>query len=598
MSTPGTIIRFYDVYDLTPDYKHTRYFTNSDVQLSYFSQHEVSTYTVQFSQYVRVDSGEVKVPFHIKDIHDFTYMSIRNSLRTNDTLDHMYYCFIIDMDYVSDNCTLIKFKVDVMQTYAMSGLFSSTMPNKSYVVRCHNETDDIGDNLVTEPFNVSDYIESVPTPSVSSMSSYTIVVGVCSNRTVTLNGTQINLRPRNYTGRIYTGTTYLAFTVNDAHNEQALIDLIDALDDYPNEIVSIYCVPSFIIGTITDHYVINPTAPVSQTLGLYQNGRKESDGFEGYSPKNKKLFTAPYTMLRVTNCEGEKIDLSFELFDNPDYCSFEVDGTIIGEPSWSIYPQDYAMNESTTGRTNYDYSMSCENFACGSWASDVFGSYLAKNGFITATKMLVGTIGTMVASSMLTGGVGAVAGTGLVTASTASNLRMMDSALYGGTGPTDPRLYMGNLNIRPQKGELTDMARGGGYALYTGWKSACDLIRAKNTGNNTYGTGTKGTTAQINAHKGIYFKTVKIRKYLAEQIDNFFTMYGYAQNKLINIGSYLENHKRPSYAYIQCDDFSLVNGGLENKYKVEIAKIMNSGITFWFGNTMIGNYNANNDPTP
>lgn len=598
MSTPGTIIRFYDVYDLTPDYKHTRYFTNSDVQLSYFSQHEVSAYTVQFSQYVRVDSSEVKVPFHIKDIHDFTYMSIRNSLRTNDTLDHMYYCFIIDMDYVSDNCTLIKFKVDVMQTYAMSGLFSATMPNKSYVVRCHNETDDIGDNLVTEPFNVSDYVESVPTPSVSSMSSYTIVVGVCSNQTVTLDGTQINLRPRNYTGRIYTGTTYLAFAVNDAHNEQALIDLIDALNDKPNEIVSIYCVPSFIIGSVTDNYVINPTAPVSQTLGLYQNGRKESDGFEGYTPKNKKLFTAPYTMLRVTNCEGEKIDLSFELFANPDYCSFEVDGTIIGEPSWSIYPQDYAMNTSTTGRTNYDYSMSCENFACGSWASDVLGSYLAKNGFITATKMLVGTIGTMVASSMLTGGVGAVAGTGLVTASTASNLRMMDSALYGGTGPTDPRLYMGNLNIKPQKGELTDMARGGGYALYTGWKSACDLIRAKNTGNNTYGTGTKGTTAQINAHKGIYFKTVKIRKYLAEQIDNFFTMYGYAQNKLINIGSYLQNHKRPSYAYIQCDDFSLVNGGIENKYKVEIAKIMNSGITFWFGNTMIGNYNANNDPTP
>lgn len=585
-----SIIRFHNVYDLTPDYKHTRYFGTKELRDAYFDYRTVPMYTVN-SQYVRVDSGEVKVPFHIKNIHTFTYMSITNSLGTQSTLDHRYYCFIIDMDYVADNCTLVKFKVDVMQTYGIGTVLVSNMPNSCLVTRCHSNTDTIGDNLVTEPFNVSDYVESDPNDVNSSMNLYKVIVGVCSNRQVTLNGTQLNLKPRNYKNKIYTGVTYLVFDLTNQGGDQALTDLLSALQSYPNEIVSMYSVPDCILGNITDHYVLSPSAPVTSSSTAYTNGRKISDGFEGYTPKNNKLFTAPYCMFRVTNYEGEKLDLSFELFANPDYCEFEVDGTAIGEPSMSVYPRDYGRNVNAVDhKTNYDYSMSCDNYACGSWASDVYGSYIQKNGMINAVKMLMGTIGTMVASSMITGGVGAVAstGTGLVTASTGANMQMMDSAMKLNS-------YASPTLASMSRAEAIDIGRGGGYALYQGWKIASEMIRAKNTGNTTYGTGTKGTTAQINVHKGIFFKTIKIRKYLAEQIDNFFTMYGYAQNKLMNVGAYLASQPRPRYCYVQCEDFVVTNSDCENKYKVELAKIMNNGITFWYDGA-IGNY-ANNDLT-
>lgn len=585
-----SIIRFHNVYDLTPDYKHTRYFTTKELRDAYFDYRTIQTYTVN-SQYVRVDSGEVKVPFHIKNIHTFTYMSITNSLGTQSTLDHRYYCFIIDMEYIADNCTLVKFKVDVMQTYGIGTVLTSSMPNSCLVTRCHSQTDVIGDNLVTEPFNVSDYVEGAEFIAKAELMVYSIIIGVCSNRTITLNGHSINLQPKNYGSKIYTGVTYLVFDLSNAEGNQGLIDFYSAFTstDKVSEIVSIYTVPSIIVGTVINTYVLSPDTPVNSSFATYTQGRQESEGFESYIPDNKKLFTAPYCMLRVTNYEGEKLDLSFEEFSDPSSCEFELDGTLIGEPSISIYPRDYAKNNhNVTHTTNYDYAMSMDNFACGSWASDVYGSYMSKNGMINAIKMLMGTIGTMVASSMITGGVGAVAstGTGLVTASTGANMQMMDSAMKLNS-------YASPTLASMSRAEAIDIGRGGGYALYQGWKIASEMIRAKNTGNTSYGTGCKGTTAQINAHKGIYFKTIKIRRYLAEQIDNFFTMYGYAQNKLMNVGQYLATNTRPRYAYVQCEDFVVTNSDCENKYKVELSKIMNNGITFWWEGA-IGNYANNN----
>lgn len=592
MSTPRSIIKFYDVFDLLPNYVHTRYFATASARDTYFDS--VASLTIQNVQHVRVDELQVKIPKNVSDIHSYTYMSIQNTHGASN-YDHRYYCFIMDCEYVSDMCTLVTYKIDVMMTFCMNGLFSSSMPYKSLVIRCHNDTDNIGDNLVTEPFNVSDYVESTAVISKAELLTYKIVVGVCSaQQQLTLDGHTINLMPHNYTGRLFTGTTYLVFDVSNASGNQALIDLFNYFQGRPNELVSIYTVPSMLIGTVIDNYVLSPTSPIASTFCTYTNGRKISDGFEGYSPDNKKLFTAPFTMFRVTNYEGEKLDLEFEKFANPDLCEFEMDGTLFGEPSVSVYPRNYGLNTSSQSNpANYDYALSCDNYACGAWASSAFASYIQKNGAINAMKMLMSTIGTMAISSMMTGGVGAVASTGtaLVTAQSASNMQVMDRAMGLGEFGKATLAQMST----PEK---IDIARGGLAGSYQAWKILCESIRAKNTGGSASGTGCKGTTAQINAHKGIYFKTIKIRKYLAQQIDNFFTMYGYAQNKLINVGDYLQNHHRPIYAYIQTDNFAVLNGAIEQKYKIEISKIMDKGITFWFTTSVaMGNYNVGNTPT-
>ena len=570
MSTPNATIKFYQVYDLTPDYTHTRYFGDSGSRDSYFDARVGQT--ISPTQYIRVDEGEVKVPLPIKEVHDYCYMSIQNS-RGSGVNEHRYYCFIIDMDYVSDMCTLVKYKVDVMQTFAMDGMFSSTMPNQNFVARCHNDTDNIGDNLVQEPFNCDDYHESDQYVSSTVPYEVTIVIGVNSHRMVTIGGNQIQCKPRYYTNNIYTGAMYFAFD-NDASGEALLNDFFgnQGFQGYEDEIISMYAVPSFMIprpllsGCVIGQGISNYNCYFSQ-------GVDETNGFEGYIPKNKKLYTSPFTMLRVTNFEGDKVDLAFELFHQTDYgLKFELDGAYIGEPSLAIYPVGYNSDSSANNKPNYDYGISIGGYASGTWSKNALSGYIVKHGLANLIKMLTNVV-TIGAIGGLFGNVeSASSGTALVTQQKSVLMQYQD---YGGAVVKDNK---------------TASAMGA-YTLYNSAHNLANLVQAKHTSDITFGK-TQGTIAQQNAFKNFYFKRIKIRKYLAEQIDNYFTMFGYAQNKLMNIGYFLSHYTRTVYCYMQCENFAVVNASVENKFKVEIAKIMNNGITFWFNGAVIGNYNA------
>lgn len=580
-----SIIRFHTVYDLTPDYKHTRYFSSALLRDGYFdhSSRTDSNYTV-YSQYVRVDSGEVKVPFHIKNLHQFTYMSITNSLGTNDTLDHRYYCFIIDMDYVADNCTLVKFKVDVMMTFGMSGILSSTMPNQNFVLRCHNDTDGIGDNLVAEPFDCSDYHESEAyISSTSFLGDFGILIGVISTRQVTLNGHQIQCQPRYYSYGIYTGTMYFYFT-RDSVGEAGLSDFFSSLNGFgghEEEIASIYCIPTFMINQsqIIDGYVLSSGITVNNVY--FSHGLDITNGFENYIPNNNKLYTSPYTMLRVTNYAGDKIDLAFELFGEDEHgCKFEIDSSYIGEPAFTIFPCGYNCDGTNPNR---DYGISIGDYASGTLSKNALQGYIVKYGLSNMIKLLTGIVTVGLGYRMLNG-------FSADTQSSSTALATQQQSVLN-----TYRDYYGYS--QPSQGSMGELGAVAGYTLHTSAYNIANLIREKHTSDITFGR-TQGTVAQQNGFKAFYFKRLKVRRYLAEQIDNYFTMYGYAQNKLMNVGDYLQNHHRPYYQYIQCQDFTVMNGEIENKYKVELSKIMNNGITFWFGaNTVIGNY-ATQDNTP
>ena len=64
MSLPRSIIRLYDVYDLTPDYLHTRYFATEALRDAYFLSHvgnitDADGHTVELTwyqtQHIRID---------------------------------------------------------------------------------------------------------------------------------------------------------------------------------------------------------------------------------------------------------------------------------------------------------------------------------------------------------------------------------------------------------------------------------------------------------------------------------------------------------------------------------------------------------------
>lgn len=571
MSTPNATIKFYEVYDLTPDYTHTRYFGSSSARDTYFNARVGDT--IHPSQYIRVDEGEVKVPLPIREVHDYCYMSIQNS-RGSGVDEHIYYCFIIDMDYVSDMCTLIKYKVDVMQTFAMDGMFSNSMPNQNFVARCHNATDNIGDNLVQEPFNCDDYHESTAYLASADTFGVTIVIGVNSTRQVTIGGNQINCKPRYYANNIYTGTMYFAFD-NDSSGEQLLNDFYDTINGFGahmDEVVSLYALPSFMIPRpLLNGCVIG--SGIGAINCYFSYGVDETNGFEEYTPKNKKLYTSPFTMLRVCNNEGDKVDLAFELFHNTEHgLKFEIDGAYIGDPCIAIYPVGYNMDSSGNSSPNYDYGISIGGYAMGTWSQQALSGHIVKYGLSNMIKLLTNVVAIGAIGGLFGNVETASSGTALVTQQKSVLMQYQD---YG------PALVKDNRTASAM----------GAYTLYNSAHNLANLVQAKHTSDITFGK-TQGTIAQQNGFKTFYFKRIKVRKYLAEQIDNYFTMFGYAQNKLMNIGQYLSTYSRTNYCYMQCENFSVVNASVENKFKVELSKIMNNGITFWFNGAVIGNYEA------
>lgn len=75
------------------------------------------------------------------------------------------------------------------------------------------------------------------------------------------------------------------------------------------------------------------------------------------------------------------------------------------------------------------------------------------------------------------------------------------------------------------------------------------------------------------------------------KIDEFFTKFGYAYNKLMDI--HFTN--RPHFDYIETNDINII-GEIPNDDMNVIKRMFNSGVTFWHNPTTFGDYSQNNAP--
>ena len=123
---------------LENDYKNQLTFTDSTAQENYFNSTIVKSYSEY--TYQRHDSA-VKVGANIDDIINCNYMFYRNVGFS----DKIYYCFITDMVYVNENCTLITFETDVFQTYQFDIEYKMCFTEREHV-----NDDTLGINTVPE----------------------------------------------------------------------------------------------------------------------------------------------------------------------------------------------------------------------------------------------------------------------------------------------------------------------------------------------------------------------------------------------------------------------------------------------------------------
>lgn len=270
--------------------------------------------------------------------------------------------------------------------------------------------------------------------------------------------------------------------------------------------------------------MVGDKGDAAKTYTIARN--KNLSDIDGYKPRNNKLFTYPYNFMYVTNLNGNAAEFPYEYFST-NTCRFTLAGDMSCNPQVFLAPNDYKGIS-----VNYNEKMVLDGYPQCAYSTDAFKAWLAQNGSGAA----IGGFGSALA---LVGG--AFTGNAPV-------------AIGGAVG------VIGSLTSSIQKTFLPRQAHGS--------------------------TGSSASFAV--GIKDFAFIPTTIRAEYARIIDDFFTMYGYATNrvKVPNVTG------RASFNYVKTDK-AMIIGNVPFNDLSKIRSIFDNGVTFWHGD-WVGDYNRAN----
>lgn len=507
---PNTIIRVLSNCPLDNTYDHTIYFSSPSEQASYFQT--LTKYTFSEQTYQRVNSGVMRVQRKADDLYDCNYIMFQNSSFGS----KWFYAFITSIEYVNNITSQITYQLDVMQTWAFNYELL-----QCFVEREHSSTDEIGDNLVPENLEMGDYISDGLTNAIpwsGPTTDYSIVIAA------TFDKNYQDIAGTLYTG-VFQGLMFHVFPNDADGSTQAAQFIIGAVGAGKQDgIVSLFLMPS--------PFVPIEAFPGPRTYNI--NSNKNYTTIDGYTPKNKKLFTYPFNFLYCTNFQGNSTAFRYEYFSG-EQCTFNLIGDMSCNPSVILRPTNYKGAE-----INNDEKMVLSGFPQLAYNTDSFKAWLAQN----ATSLGVN-----------------VASTGLSAALT--------GAITGGTGA------------------VVGAAAGVAVSIAS---VLAQVMQAEIAPNQSH---TSGSTLSYALADILDFGFMKkhIRAEFAKIIDDYFNMFGYATHRVkvpnINV--------RPHWTYTKTLG-CVVEGSLPADDMRKICNIYNNGITHWVNPSEIGNYSLDNSP--
>lgn len=471
---------------LKGDDKDQIYFKSSSAQQSYFSSCARHTYTN-----CSVTYGErqgITINDNIDTVRDCNYLYFSNF--SGKTI----YCKITGLEYRSPNSTTIYYEEDSFQTY----LFDITI-NQCFVEREMITNDTIGENI--EPENVD--LGEMITQNVihETMTDLVILFEIASKTNFgEVSGAIVD--------KVYrTGSFRTADSVSSAN---AMINSIQA--DEKTELIGITMFPKAFIGDNVTSTALNRTLP------------KNTSSIQGYTPKNKKLFTYPYNYLEINNNNGQSKVLRWEFFN--DSATLQIRSSICSNPSVICFPTNYKGNT-----VDLDNSIFISDFPTCQWSVDQLQQWINQNKNTMAINLISSTLGGL----LMTGGnpIG-----GLVGAST---------------------------SIASSVGQTLDKP---------------PLVK---------GVSNSNINVAMNMQKFSYMtKTITAQK--AEIIDQYFSMYGYATNrvKIPNTTS------RLNWNYVKTRGSNVTGSKVPTPSLKRINDMFDNGVTFWHNTGTMYNYSNDN----
>lgn len=542
--TPHTDLRLLKV-PINIDNQNQLTFANANAQYNYFNsldKLEVDNFTYQ-----RKD-GIIRYPAHIDSIINYNYCMYQNSNYTN----KWFYAFITGMTYINDNMTEIAISTDVYQTWQFDIDIKT-----SYVEREHVNNDSVGANTFPEGLETGEY--TIKDYQYLGDTQYYTVFSTSWNPFYSYNSSSQKYEGKTASqcyGGVTNGSLYI---IMENYNSVDEFLRIMAYQGKNEQIVGAFIVPKSMIYTSASGQEDQPIPDNWWTKIKYGDGTfsyvygyqyvTPSNGYKtlrdatitptftdlvGYTPKNKKLFTYPYSFIEVDNSCGAATTYRYEEFDlSSEAGAGNIYFKLIGTPSpgcsCKLFPLYYKRMYQ-----NHEEGLAGAKLPICSFQVDMYTNWLTQNSLNRQLSVAqdVFNIGANLLSGNISGAVNGVFGIGQTMAEKEKH-KMIPAQVEGNTNN-------GDIEFSFNK-----------------------------------------------SRAGIYQKCIK--KEYAEKIDNFFSMFGYRVNitKVPNVWG------RTNWNYVKTIDVN-IEGYIPQTDLQAIKDMFNNGVTFWHNPATFLDYSQTN----
>ena len=590
---PATTIKLYANVPWHSDYQDHPWRLDSGIERYAVGE----TYKGQY--YQRDFRGYLRIRAKIADTYNINYCSFINASHENKT----FFCFVDSVEYINENTVQVNYIVDVLATWQQEIEFHECL-----VERQHTETDNLFEYLAPEPLNcgevvweklngykfIDNALVAICTAKITEdpkefvldevfKTNHSIkenpVIYPPSSNTVNsqLNGggayfvAQGGASTRDYTRNVTELTNALA--------KQGQEDALIGLFWFPRQFSEILTKPS--TGGLSAYWKEVDTANTVSRSGLW-NPNISLDSLGGYVPRNKKMFTYPFTRLVVATPNSE-CEYALELFDvsSPSQITFSFETYLQPDTTVRAIPDNYRQNL-------YAYSPTVTGFPMCAWTTNSFANWFAQNraSLRTSRRNIAATrLGYEMQAHFDEFKLGADAARGGFN----DTFQIGASMLTGAPGAINKTVEDAINTYYNLGSHIVDR-----YRQYVSLNNASNALYSTlaNAATCAYeSNGVVGDGSVFFGHNNLGFDAYLVypHEHVAKIIDNFFDLYGYAINEI----RVPNPTARPHYTYIKTVNANMT-GKIPGDYLLAIRDIFNNGIRLWRNLTETGDYSVDN----
>lgn len=579
------------------DYTNTLWWDKTDTgkqaQYNYFYGLRKSGMIFNDFSTIRVNGGSIRVPVNSERLYDVNYLMFQNTHFDG----KWFFAFVTAVNYINNDVSEIEFDIDVIQTWYFDYDF-----NECFVSRQHASNDSVGANIVNENVGISEIVMNNYHRLQEGVDLQGLAVILAIMETVTYDE-ETDVGGKVY-DRVYGATTLyksdvslgsLAIRYLNSKIEE------DKIHNYEN-IIGLYTVPREVVFEknnqdarcipITNHtdgrqftFSLNVDVLTSKTSGgLYFP--KYGSTLNGYEPKNNKLFTYPYNYLQIDNGHGDSLALRYEFFKD-QIPSVEID-TCMTEPVQVVLrPVGY---KGVRGIGNNPQSLNTESLMLQDYpqcsvATDYFKAWISQNKV---------SLGLSALGTAINIGASAVSGhlmTGVITSQITDPKQFY---MEGSPSVAEEK----SMNQRLRQASYQTKQRNIGRTANTVTDVSSSILNTINsvykasiTANNSVGKVGSGNINVACFKQNFFIGRCSVDYQTARVIDNFFTIYGYATNRV----KVPNTHARGRWTYLKTVGCT-IKGKMPTDDEKTICAIHDKGITYWTSGEEVGNYSLLNIP--